>query len=81
MTQQEWVMHWRNTVGPMATKVYKCIATLLFECFGQSYSRTLHWLRCNLTFSLLCSALTLSKGIYICHFTIISVLLRTQQLT
>ena len=32
----------------MATVVYKHIASLLSEHSGQSYSRTLHWLRCKL---------------------------------
>ena len=50
-------MHWR-----MATVVYKRIATLLFEHSRESYSRTLHWLRCKLTFSLLHSAITCLRG-------------------
>ena len=35
-------------MGPMATVVYKRIASLLSEHSGQSYSRKFHWLRCKL---------------------------------
>ena len=49
-------------MGPLATVVYKRIATLLSEKNGQSYSMTLHWLRCKLSFSLLCAAITCLRG-------------------
>ena len=43
-------------MGPLATVVFKQIATLLSEKHGQSYSKTLYWLKCKLNFLLLCSA-------------------------
>ena len=49
-------------MGPLATVVYKRIATLLSEKNGQSYSMTLHWLRCKLSFSLLRAAITCLRG-------------------
>ena len=44
-------------MGPIATVVYKRLASLLFEKQGRAYSSTLHWLRCRLNFSLLRSAI------------------------
>ena len=49
-------------MGPLATVVYKRIATLLSEKSGQSYSKTLYWLRCKLSFSLLWAAITCLRG-------------------
>ena len=49
-------------MGPLATVVYKRIATLLSQKNGQSYSMTLHWLRCKLSFSLLRAAITCLRG-------------------
>ena len=48
---------------PLATVVYKCIATLLSEKHGQSYNKTLYWLRYMLGFSLLCSAVECLRGL------------------
>ena len=45
-------------MGPLATVVCKRIAALLSEKNGQCYRRTLYWLRCKLSFSLLRSAVT-----------------------
>ena len=45
-------------MGPIATVVYKRIATLIAEKRDQPYSRTLFWIRCKLSFSLLRSAIT-----------------------
>ena len=42
----------------MATVVYKLITTLLSILGSFMYNTTLHWLKCKLTFSLLCSAIT-----------------------
>jgi len=50
-------------MGTLATVVYKYIATLLFEKRGQSYSKTLYWLRCKLGFSLLHSAVACLRGL------------------
>ena len=44
-------------LGPIATVVYKRIASLIAEKRDQPYSRTLFWLRCKLGFSLLRSAI------------------------
>ena len=49
-------------MGPLATIVYKCLASLISEKSGQSYSMTLYWLRCRLSFSLLRSAVTCLRG-------------------
>ena len=49
-------------MGPLATVVYKCIASLISERSSQSYSLTLYWLRCKLSFSLLRSAITCLRG-------------------
>ena len=49
-------------MGPLATVVYKRIAALISEKNGQCYSKTLYWLRCKLSFSLLRSAITCLRG-------------------
>ena len=49
-------------MGPLATIVYKRLASLISEKSGQSYSMTLYWLRCRLSFSLLSSAVTCLRG-------------------
>ena len=49
-------------MGPLATVVYKRIASLISERSNQSYSMTLYWLRCKLSFSLLQSAITCLRG-------------------
>ena len=51
-----------SCTGPLVTVVYKHIASLLSEHSGQLYSKTLYWLRCKLTFSLLRSAITCLRG-------------------
>ena len=40
-------------MGPLATLVYKRLASLISEKSSQTYSMTLYWLRCKLSFSLL----------------------------
>ena len=49
-------------LGPIATVVYKRIASLIAEKRDQPYSRTLFWLRCKLSFSLLRSAIMCIRG-------------------
>ena len=45
-----------------ATVFYKKLASCLAMKWHQSYSSTLSWLRCRLTFSLLCSAIQCVRG-------------------
>ena len=45
-------------IGPLATIVYKRLASLISEKSSQTYSMTLYWLRCKLSFSLLHSTIT-----------------------
>jgi len=45
-------------LGPLATIVYKRLASLISEKSSQPYSMTPYWLRCKLSFSLLHSAIT-----------------------
>ena len=49
-------------MGPLATIVYRRLASLISEKSSQSYSMTLYWLRCKLSFSLLRSAITSLRG-------------------
>ena len=49
-------------MGPLATIVYKRLASLISEKSSQTYSMTLYWLRCKLSFSLLHSAITCLRG-------------------
>ena len=49
-------------VGPAATIVYRRLATLIAEKQKQPYSRTLHWLRCKLSFSLLRLSIMCLRG-------------------
>ena len=49
-------------MGTTATVVYKRIASMLSEKQDQSYSKTMHWIRCRLNFSLLRSAIMCLRG-------------------
>ena len=49
-------------MGPIAKVVYKRIATIIADKHKQPYSRTLFWIRCKLSFSLLRSAITCIRG-------------------
>ena len=49
-------------MGPIATTVYKRIASLIAEKRQEPYSTTLFWLRCKLSFSLLRSAIMCLRG-------------------
>ena len=49
-------------MGTTATVVYKRLASLIAEKHDTSYHRTIHWLRCRLSFSLLRSAIMCLRG-------------------
>ena len=40
-------------MGPTATIVYKRLASMIANKHNKTYSKTIHWLRCRLSFSLL----------------------------
>jgi len=40
-------------MGPIATTFYKRLASMLSDKLHQMYNQTIHWLGCNLSFSLL----------------------------
>ena len=48
-------------MGTTAAVVYKRLASLIAEKH-KPYSRALHWIRCRLNFSLLCSAIMCLRG-------------------
>ena len=56
-------------VGPAATVVYKRLATLISEKCGHPYSQILFWIRCKLSYVLLCSAVTCIRGSRSSHHT------------
>lgn len=49
-------------MGPLASIVYKRLASLVSKKSSQTYSMILYWLRCKLSFSLLYSAITYLRG-------------------
>ena len=49
-------------MGATANVVYKRIASLIAEKHGKTYSKTINWLRCRLSFSLLRSAIMCLRG-------------------
>ena len=49
-------------MGPIATVVYKWIATIIADKRNQPYNRTLFWIRCKLSFSLLRSVIMCIRG-------------------
>ena len=51
-----------SSMEPTATTVYKRLAAMIEEKNNKSYSKTIHWLRCRLTFSLLRSAIICLRG-------------------
>ena len=52
-----------GSMGPTATVVYKRIATMIAEKKNSKlHSKTIHWLRCRIGFSLLRSAITSLRG-------------------
>ena len=53
-------------MGPTASVVYKRIASMLAQKYDQAYSKTLHWVRCKLSYSLLRSAIMCLRGTRSC---------------
>ena len=49
-------------MAPTATVVYKRIASMISSKHDKPYSRTMHWIRCRLSFSLLRSAIMCLRG-------------------
>ena len=49
-------------MGNTATVVYKRLASLHADKFEKPYSKIIHWLRCRLSFSLLCSSIMCIRG-------------------
>ena len=49
-------------MGPTASVVYKRIASMLAQKYNQAYSKTLHWVCCKLSYSLLRSAIMCLRG-------------------
>ena len=49
-------------MGSTATVVYKRDASMIAEKHDKPYSRTIHWIRCRLSFSLLQSAIMCIRG-------------------
>jgi len=49
-------------MGPIATAFYKQLASVISEKFQQSYNRTIRWLCCSLSFSLLRPIILCSRG-------------------
>ena len=49
-------------MGNTATIVYKRLVSLHAEKFDKPYSKTIHWLRCRLSFSLLRSSIMCIRG-------------------
>ena len=48
--------------GTTATVVYKRIASMIAEKHNKPYSKTIHWIRCRLNFSLLRSSIMCLRG-------------------
>ena len=55
-------------MGPIVTVVYKRLATLISEKWGDLYSQTLFWIRCKLSYSLLHSAVMCLRGSRSTHY-------------
>ncbi len=49
-------------MGTTATVVYKRIASMIAEKQNKPYSKTIHWIRCRLNFSLLRSSIMCLRG-------------------
>ena len=49
-------------MGPTANVVYKRIASMIAQKHDKTYSKTLHWMRCKLSYSLLRSAIMCLRG-------------------
>ena len=51
-----------GNMGPTATTVYKRLAAMIADKTNKPYSKTIHWMRCRLSFSLLRSAIMCLRG-------------------
>ncbi len=51
-----------GSMGTTATVVYKRIASIIAEKHNKHYSKTVHWIRCRLNFSLLRSSIMCLRG-------------------
>jgi hypothetical protein len=51
-----------GSMGATANVAYKRIASMIAEKHGKRYSKTINWLRCRLSFSLLRSAIMFLRG-------------------
>ena len=49
-------------MGPTANVVYKRLASMIAQKHDKTYSKTLHWIRCKLNYSLLRSAIMCIRG-------------------
>ena len=49
-------------LGRIATTMYKRLASMLSSKWNQPYSTTMGWLRCRLSFALLRSSITATRG-------------------
>lgn len=49
-------------MGPTVNVMYKRIASMIAKKHDKRYSKTLHWIRCKLSYSLLCSATMCIRG-------------------
>ena len=62
---EKWNIHLLQQVaslGPAACSFYKRLASMLAEKWNQPYSSTMGWLRCRLSFSLLCFSIMCLRG-------------------
>ena len=57
-----WCSPQLDGMGNTATVVYKRLASLHADKFEKPYSKITHWLRCRLSFSLLCSSIMCIRG-------------------
>ena len=57
-----FVLSTTGGMGPIATKFYKRLADRLASKWNSSYSQTIGWLRCRLSFSLLPSSILCIRG-------------------
>ena len=56
------VMSLNGGLGNVTTVCYKRLAFLLSSKWDQPYSSTIAWIRCRLSFALLCSSIQCMKG-------------------
>ena len=54
-------------MGPKSNMAYKTIASMIAQKHDKTYSKTFHWIRCKLSYSLLHSAIMCLRGEKIQH--------------